>query len=109
MLSARTDELTCIHLSSHKRLALFLPAGNGWTKQSSFSTRPKMNQDTLRKWMREIETRRGSAGPPRPGPGGFLAGGGLVLLVAGGLLLNSSLFTGTSTTWLTFPKNLAFQ
>ncbi|KIM29975.1 hypothetical protein M408DRAFT_328415 [Serendipita vermifera MAFF 305830] len=52
-----------------------------------------MNQDTLRKWMREIETRRGSAGPPRPGPGGFLAGGGLVLLIAGGVLLNSSLFT----------------
>jgi len=56
-----------------------------------------MNQDTLRKWMREIETRRTSAGPPRPGPGGLLAGGGLALLLAGGILLNSSLFTGSYT------------
>jgi len=43
--------------------------------------------------MREIETRRASAGPPRLGPGGFFAGGGLALLILGGIAINSSLFT----------------
>jgi hypothetical protein len=55
-----------------------------------------MNEETLRKWMREIETRRSKAGAPRPGPGGFFAGGGLALLVLGGLAINASLFTGSS-------------
>ena len=53
-----------------------------------------MNEETLRRWMREIETRRASAGPPRLGPGGFFAGGGLALLILGGIAINSSLFTG---------------
>lgn len=53
-----------------------------------------MNEETLRRWMREIEIRRGSAGPPRMGPGGFFAGGGLALLILGGLAVNASLFTG---------------
>ncbi|PVF96212.1 putative PHB2-prohibitin [Serendipita vermifera] len=52
-----------------------------------------MNEDTLRKWMREIETRRASGRAPRPGPAGFLAGGGLVMLIAAGLAINASLFT----------------
>lgn len=52
-----------------------------------------MNEETIKKWMREIERRR-PASSPRPGPGGFFAaGGGLALLVLGGLALNASLFT----------------
>ncbi|KAG8788285.1 Prohibitin-2, subunit of the prohibitin complex (Phb1p-Phb2p) [Serendipita sp. 401] len=53
-----------------------------------------MNEETFRKWMRQIETRRQGGGPPRPGPAGLFTGGaGLVLLVLGGLAINSSLFT----------------
>ncbi|KAG8802203.1 Prohibitin-2, subunit of the prohibitin complex (Phb1p-Phb2p) [Serendipita sp. 399] len=52
-----------------------------------------MNEETLRRWMRQIETRR-QAGPPRPGPAGMFTGGaGLVLLILGGIAINSSLFT----------------
>jgi hypothetical protein len=58
-----------------------------------------MNEETLRKWMREIETRRGSGRAPRPGPAGFFAGGGLVMLIAAGLAINASLFTGNKTTY----------
>jgi hypothetical protein len=73
-----------------------------------FFTSSTMNEETLRKWMREIETRRASAGPPRLGPGGFFAGGGLALLILGGIAINSSLFTGALACLLLYWKLTCF-
>lgn len=53
-----------------------------------------MNEENLKQWIERVQKSRGSRGPPRPGPGGFFAGGGLALLILGGIALNSSLFTG---------------
>ncbi len=70
------------------------------------STSSAMNEETIKKWMREIERRRPGASP-RPGPGGFFAGGGLALLVLGGLAINASMFTGvfwSSIAWVKVVK-----
>jgi len=40
--------------------------------------------------LRQVQA--ASQNRPKPGPGGFFAGGGLVLLVLGGLVINTSLF-----------------
>lgn len=52
-----------------------------------------MNEESVRRLLRQVQA--ASQNRPKPGPGGFFAGGGLVLLVLGGLAVNASLFNGT--------------
>ena len=56
------------------------------------STVPKMNEESVRRLLRQVQA--ASQNRPKPGPGGFFAGSGLVLLVLGGLAVNASLFNG---------------
>ena len=51
-----------------------------------------MNEESVRRLLRQVQA--ASQTRPKPGPGGFFAGGGLVLLVLGGLAVNASLFNG---------------
>lgn len=52
----------------------------------------KMNEESVRRLLRQVQA--ASQNRAKPGPGGFFAGGGLVLLVLGGLAVNASLFNG---------------
>jgi hypothetical protein len=52
----------------------------------------KMNEENVRRLFRQVQA--ASQNRPNPGPGGFFAGGGLVLLVLGGLAVNASMFNG---------------
>jgi len=49
-----------------------------------------MNEDSVRRLLRQVQA--ASQNRPKPGPGGFFAGSGVVLLVLGGLAINASLF-----------------
>lgn len=51
-----------------------------------------MNEDSVRRLLRQVQA--ASQNRPKPGPGGFFAGSGIVLLVLGGLAVNASLFNG---------------
>ncbi len=77
---------------SYRELRCSLRDGSGWIKERIASFDLKMNEDTLRRWVRQVQSR----GPPSgPSPAGFFAGGGLALLILGGIAINASLFTGT--------------
>src|SRR5258708_39652582 len=52
----------------------------------------KMNEESVRRLLRQVQA--ASQNRPKPGPGGFFAGGGLVLLVLGGLSINTRLLNG---------------
>ena len=51
-----------------------------------------MNEESVRRLLRQVQA--ASQNRPKPGPGGFFAGSGIVLLVLGGLAVNASLFNG---------------
>lgn len=51
-----------------------------------------MNEESVRRLLRQVQA--ASQNRPKPGPGGFFAGSGLVLLVLGGLAVNASMFNG---------------
>ena len=60
-------------------------------------------QESLKRFMNQLQQsgRRVPSGPGGRPPAGFLAGGGLIVaLVAGGVLLNASLFNGVPISYL---------
>src|SRR5882762_7892908 len=62
---------------------------------NSCSAPDSMDNETFRRFAKQIQS---SGGLPGGNPRNLFAGGGLVaVLVAGGILLNASLFNGTSS------------
>jgi len=51
-----------------------------------------MNEESVRRLLRQVQA--ASQNRPKPGPGGFFAGSGLVLLILGGVAVSTSLFNG---------------